>query len=192
MTEDIFDSIDLSNNDILKIENFPTLERLKTLLLSNNKIVKIAPGIGKSLPNLRSLILTNNNISSATELLNLQDISSLTHLYLLNNPITKTAANYRVIVAAVLPKLITLDGARITDVERKAAKQIELKLKQGEDINSLIVSVAAVKVPTVATKLTAADKAKLIELIDKATSLEQIDKLEAILLSGELPAGFVL
>jgi hypothetical protein len=37
-----FDSIDLSDNAIVRLEGFPKLLRLTTLLLNNNKIVRIA------------------------------------------------------------------------------------------------------------------------------------------------------
>lgn len=37
-----FDSIDLSDNAIVKIEGFPRLLRLKQLLLNNNRISRIA------------------------------------------------------------------------------------------------------------------------------------------------------
>ena len=37
-----FDSIDLSDNGVVKLEGFPKLPRLKVLLLSNNRISKIA------------------------------------------------------------------------------------------------------------------------------------------------------
>ena len=39
------------------------MSRLKMLLLPNNHISFIEQGLGKKLPNLRSIILTNNKIS---------------------------------------------------------------------------------------------------------------------------------
>lgn len=44
--QDQFDSIDLSDNEIVKLENFPHLNRLGTLLLNNNRITRINPNIG--------------------------------------------------------------------------------------------------------------------------------------------------
>lgn len=38
-----FDSIDLSDNAVVRLEGFPKLPRLKMLLLNNNRIVRIAP-----------------------------------------------------------------------------------------------------------------------------------------------------
>ena len=38
-TLDQFDIMDFSDNDIRKLDGFPLLKRLKTLLLNNNRIV---------------------------------------------------------------------------------------------------------------------------------------------------------
>ena len=38
-TLDQFDSIDLSDNDIRKLDGFPFLKRLRTLILNHNPIV---------------------------------------------------------------------------------------------------------------------------------------------------------
>lgn len=38
-TLDQFDTIDMSDNDIRKLDGFPLLKRLKCLLLNNNRIV---------------------------------------------------------------------------------------------------------------------------------------------------------
>jgi len=37
--QDQFDTVDFSDNDIRKLDGFPLLKRLKTLLLNNNRIV---------------------------------------------------------------------------------------------------------------------------------------------------------
>lgn len=44
--QDQFDSIDLSDNEIVKLENFPYLNRLGTLIVNNNRITRINPNIG--------------------------------------------------------------------------------------------------------------------------------------------------
>ena len=59
---DGYDSIDLSENSIVIVENFPIMKRLNTLLLHNNKIRRIAKGLGKCIFNLENLMLTNNSI----------------------------------------------------------------------------------------------------------------------------------
>lgn len=40
-----FDSIDLTDNAISRLEGFPKLHRLRTLLLSNNRVSRIAPNL---------------------------------------------------------------------------------------------------------------------------------------------------
>ncbi|KAJ6662934.1 hypothetical protein lerEdw1_011138 [Lerista edwardsae] len=61
-TLDQFDAIDFSDNEIRKLDGFPLLKRLKTLLMNNNRLSRIGEGLEQSLPNLTELILTNNNI----------------------------------------------------------------------------------------------------------------------------------
>ena len=43
-TLDQFDTLDLSDNEIRKLDGFPFLTRAKTLLLNNNRIVRLAEG----------------------------------------------------------------------------------------------------------------------------------------------------
>lgn len=62
MTQDQFDAIDFSDNEIKKLDNFPRYKRLSSLLLCNNHISRIAADIGNQLPNLSCLILTNNKV----------------------------------------------------------------------------------------------------------------------------------
>lgn len=45
VTKNQFDSIDLSDNAIVKLEGFPKLPRLRMLLLSNNRIARIDDGL---------------------------------------------------------------------------------------------------------------------------------------------------
>lgn len=44
--QDQFDTIDLSDNEIVKLENFPYLNRLGTLLINNNRITRINLNLG--------------------------------------------------------------------------------------------------------------------------------------------------
>ena len=61
-TLDQFDAIDFSNNEIRKLDGFPLLRRLKTLLVNNNRICRIGEGLDQALPCLTELILTNNSL----------------------------------------------------------------------------------------------------------------------------------
>ena len=49
-----FDSMDLSDNAIIILDGFPKLARLKTLLLSNNRITRIGRGLEGEKPKTMS------------------------------------------------------------------------------------------------------------------------------------------
>ena len=66
--QDGYDAIDLSDNEIQRLENFPRMLRMRTLLLNNNLISRVADGLGDSMPDLDMLCLTGNRISSLTEI----------------------------------------------------------------------------------------------------------------------------
>ena len=60
--QDAYDCIDLSDNSIIILGNFPEMKRLITLLLHNNKIKEISKGLGRFAPKLENLMLSNNKI----------------------------------------------------------------------------------------------------------------------------------
>eukprot|EP00879_Flechtneria_rotunda_P022090 GHRR01023308.1.p1 GENE.GHRR01023308.1~~GHRR01023308.1.p1 ORF type:complete len:121 (+),score=13.30 GHRR01023308.1:175-537(+) len=62
-TENQFDSIDLTDNAIVRLDGFPRLPRLKMLLLSSNRIAKIARNLESAIRSLEVLVLTNNKIT---------------------------------------------------------------------------------------------------------------------------------
>jgi U2 small nuclear ribonucleoprotein A' len=118
--QDGFDCIDFTGNEIARLENFPIMKRLGTLLLSNNAITRIASGLESSLPHLHTVILTNNRIASLVELDSLAGIASLERLSLLHNAVTRRP-HYRHYAIFRLPQLKTLDFQRIRKKERIAA-----------------------------------------------------------------------
>eukprot|EP00300_Choanocystis_sp_HF-7_P000742 c10613_g1_i1.p1 GENE.c10613_g1_i1~~c10613_g1_i1.p1 ORF type:complete len:139 (+),score=24.46 c10613_g1_i1:166-582(+) len=111
-TQDQFDTIDLSENEIRKLDNLPLLRRLHTLFLNNNRITRISETVGPALPNLQTLMLTNNQIQELNDLHNLSFMTKLSSLSLLGNPVTKRP-NYRLFVIHCLPKLRLLDFQKI-------------------------------------------------------------------------------
>ena len=44
--QDAYDTIDFSDNEITKLENFPLFTRLKSLIAHNNRLCRIAHGLG--------------------------------------------------------------------------------------------------------------------------------------------------
>lgn len=62
-TNDQFGCIDLSDNSISRLEDLPKLNRLRSLLLINNRIMKIDRDFALNCPNLENLILSNNRVN---------------------------------------------------------------------------------------------------------------------------------
>lgn len=72
---DAYDCIDLSDNSIVIMENFPLMKRLNTLLLHNNQIRRISKGLAQYLPKLTNLMLTNNSISKVLSIIQKNPLS---------------------------------------------------------------------------------------------------------------------
>ncbi|CAL8993451.1 unnamed protein product [Prunus brigantina] len=122
-TEDQFDTIDLSDNEIVKLENLPYLNRLGTLIINNNRITRINPNIGEFLPKLHTLVLTNNRLVNLVEIDPLASLPKLQFLSLLDNNITKKP-NYRLYVIHKLKSLRVLDFKKVKNKERLEAQTL--------------------------------------------------------------------
>lgn len=119
VTRDQVDTLDLSDNDILTLGNFPHLDRLAHLLLSNNLVSRIEPRIAFSLPRLTTLVLTNNQIASFAHLAPLGRFPMLQYLSLIGNPIAREKY-YREWVVWKCKSLRVLDFRRIKDKVSRA------------------------------------------------------------------------
>jgi U2 small nuclear ribonucleoprotein A' len=129
VTENQFDSLDLSDNAIGTLDGFPKLTRLRSLYLANNRISRLSGTLGESLPNLEWLILTNNRVGKFAELDKcLRGLGRLTYLSLLDNPISgeygdaASHTDYRLFVVSRCPQLKMLDFRKVEVAEREAAK----------------------------------------------------------------------
>ena len=101
---DQYDTIDFSDNEIRKLDGFPYMHRVKNLMLNNNRIVRIGEGLELCLPNLSTLILTNNSLQELADLEPLVSSNKLEFLSLLHNPVV-TRRNYREYVIHKFPSL---------------------------------------------------------------------------------------
>lgn len=131
-TLDQFDCIDMSDNDIRKLDGFPVLKRLKSLMLNNNRICRIAENLQEHLPALETLVLTNNQIQNLGDLDPLASIKTLTYLSLMKNPVT-VKRHYRPYIIHRIPQLRVLDFRRIKQKERLEAQQL-FKGKRGKQL----------------------------------------------------------
>ncbi|XP_022909630.1 U2 small nuclear ribonucleoprotein A' [Onthophagus taurus] len=192
-TGDQFDTIDFSENDIRKLDGFPYLKRLKCLLMNNNRIVRIGEGLEEHIPNLESLVLTGNHIEELGDVDPLIPLQNLNSLSLLHNPIT-AKPHYRFYVIYKLPQIKLLDFRKIKLKEREEAKAL-FKSKKGREIQNEISKRAKTFVPggnlsgtTIKNKgLSAQQVSKIREAITKASSLEEVERLQKLLQSGHIP-----
>ena len=69
--------------------NIPLSPRVRTLLLARNRIAAVQPALPTAVPNLRNLVLAGNNLGELADLDVLGRFARLTHLVLVDNPVTK-------------------------------------------------------------------------------------------------------
>lgn len=123
VTRDQNDSIDLTDNDIRSLGNFPLLPRLHTLILANNLITRIDRKLAKSLPSLQTLVLTNNALSELGSLDALGRFPRLTFLSLMGNPVARQQ-HYRDYVIWRCKHVRVLDFQHVKQAERQRAKEL--------------------------------------------------------------------
>ncbi|XXG47237.1 hypothetical protein AAC387_Pa02g1913 [Persea americana] len=198
-TEDQFDTIDLSDNEIVKLENFPYLTRLGTLLINNNRITRINPNIGEYLPKLHTLILTNNRLVNLVEIDPLVSLPKLRTLSLLDNNITKKP-NYRLYVIHKLKGLRLLDFKKVKLKERTEAEKLfaskEAEEEAKKESAKTFTPGEVPNVPEVSKeeqnpKAVAPTPEQIIAIkaaIVNSQTLEEVARLEKALKSGQLPA----
>ena len=201
--QDKFEALDLTDNEITKLDNIPSMHKLQSLYLANNQINRVADGLGPNLPRLETLVLTNNRIAQLGEIDAIASIQSLLMLSLLHNPVTRRP-HYRMYVIHRFPHLRSLDFQKITRAERIAAAKL-FASKAGkallEEVARSRVFVAvggppaggptatsvssAVKVPP--SQFTPEQLAALQAAIAAASSADEVDRIRASLEAGVLP-----
>ncbi|KAG1666960.1 hypothetical protein FOA52_004243 [Chlamydomonas sp. UWO 241] len=211
VTQNQFDSIDLSDNAIVKLEGFPRLLRLKQLLLNNNRLTRIGKKLEDTVPGIETLILTNNKLSSLSDLEPLSSLSKLTMLSLMGNPVA-TKPNYRLYVISRCKALKVLDFKKVKAQDRKdaeakfptdeaAAEEATKTFEPEEDLAAAkeAAGVADADAEDAAMadgddgKPKAPTQAQLVAVkaaIANATTLEEISRLENALTTGQLPSEF--
>lgn len=206
LTGDMYDAIDLSDNEITILTNFPRLERLRMLLLNNNPISRVDEHFSSYVPVLDTLIMTNNRISSFVDLDSICRIETLEILSLAGNPIQRKP-NYRLFVISRLPKLRMLDFIRIRQEERIAAMKFALSrrgkafykevqdLRHGKGSEEQRSTDSAQQdvpqkssQPSASGTLDPAVAARLQEVINKAQDAQIISRIEEALLNGTIEA----
>ena len=111
-TNDHYQSVDLTDNDIKGLRNLPRMTNLETLILSNNNIEEIDSNLAECLPNLKFLILANNQFTECHQLTPLRRCKKLESLVLIGNDVTKMTT-YHETIASMIPSLRFLDFCKV-------------------------------------------------------------------------------
>lgn len=196
-TEDQFDTMDLSDNEIVKLENMPHFNRLGTLIINNNRITRINPNIGEFLPKLHTLVLTNNRLVNLVEIDPLTSLPKLQFLSLLDNSITKKP-NYRLYVIHKLKSLRVLDFKKVKNKERMEAASLfaskEMEEEAKKESMKILTPVEVLNVSEEeeqrTPKVVAPTPEQIIAIkaaIVNSQTLEEVARLEKVLKSGQLP-----
>merc|ERR1712176_500225 len=188
-----YECIDLSDNDLIKLGNFPPLKSLHTLLLMSNRISRISEDCFDPIKGLVSVCLTGNKLEKLVDLEPLTRLKTLERLSLLENPVTKVKHYRPYMINKCSKSLRILDFNRIKDKERKAAQL----LFAGERGKKLLDEIAPPRVVGKDPSEKAAEAVKtgpspeVIERIKKAIAeaetIEEVTRLERALKSGILP-----
>jgi U2 small nuclear ribonucleoprotein A' len=187
-TLDQFDVIDFTDNEIQKVGGFPRLLRLKTLLMSSNRVVRIATGLEESIAGLEEINLTNNKLTELAHLKPLVTLPNLTRLSFIQNPVARLK-HYRSFVIYTLPNIKILDFHKVKDAERVAAGELfagdegaalYATLSKSTAVAAVGSSVGAAKAKAVLTK-SAEEMQRIKEAIKNATSDAELQAAEQML-----------
>ncbi|CAJ1963021.1 unnamed protein product [Cylindrotheca closterium] len=206
VTRDAFDAMDFTDNRLTHLDNFPKLERLACLLLSGNVIESLDPAnMSKNVPNIQSIDLSNNRISSLYQVGALgKACPKLQFLSLNGNSVTRRQ-HYRLYTIKQIPSLKFLDYTRITKTERERADRLANSAAgaalesdvQSEAKNGVSGSSTATKtfVPgegesakeSFVTSFTKEQKEEIRDLVANASSPAEIDEIERSVKRGIFP-----
>ncbi|EJU01008.1 L domain-like protein [Dacryopinax primogenitus] len=207
VTKDQHDTIDFTDNSISSLSNLPLLRRLHTLLLSNNRITHISPSLHISCPNLKCLVLTNNALAELGDLKSLEGCRKLEWLALIGCPVRQKKW-YREWCLWVVKPLRVLDYQKIKQKERESAKSLFLTpddlptalattlasnltapsaMNAHPDMDQSLSAPAGLTAGKAGRMMTADERERVRAAIARATSAEEIKRLEKMLREGYVP-----
>ncbi|GAA5996547.1 hypothetical protein JCM5350_002188 [Sporobolomyces pararoseus] len=217
VTKDQLESIDLTDNAITSVSNFPLLRRLHQLLLSNNPVRTISPSIATSLPNLSTLVLTNSAVPKENLAIlgdTLSKCKKLQHLSLKGSPVAQQE-HYKEWIVFCCKKLTSLDFERIKQKDREHAnslfqtssseptplhQQFLSQIQTGRvapSLSSKTFEPGVEQAETTTTNsgsgnagrlLSKEEKERVRTAIEKAESVEEIRRLQRMLAQGFIPS----
>jgi len=168
------------------------MKRVRTLILHNNTIGNVSVNIGRTLPFLNTLILSDNKLEQLAEFDRLAGLRHLETLVLTGNPVTQKP-HYRLYAIYKIPSLQVLDYQRVKLKERRDAKK-KFDSAAGQKFEETIKATAAVGPETTAPQAAlpedALERRRAIEkAIREAKTMEEVERLQAMLDMGVVPVA---
>ncbi|KAJ2299005.1 U2 snRNP complex subunit [Coemansia sp. RSA 2705] len=140
-TRNRFDALNLCNNTVRVLGNFPELPRLQSLYAADNKVSAIDRDLARSLPALHTLVLSDNEIAELVDLEPLRELAELRMLSLANNPVM-ARPHARLWCVWRMPALRILDFERVSMAERAEARRL---FGSPEDMSALAKTILDVE-----------------------------------------------
>jgi U2 small nuclear ribonucleoprotein A' len=193
------------------------MKRLTSLLLSNNHITRIGTSLDEYIPKLKHLVLTNNKISSLLEIEHLASLKCLEDLCLLENPVffsphyrffvihripslksldyqkirpteRQEAARFFSENAEGQELLARILAEKAADQQQQATAMASSYTSRSSSSSAMMPPLPAAAPPKPAVKvLTESQKQEVREAISKATTKEEVDRIEQQLRTGSFP-----
>ncbi|MBV95513.1 U2 small nuclear ribonucleoprotein A', partial [Eschrichtius robustus] len=207
-TLDQFDAIDFSDNEIRKLDGFPLLRRLKTLLVNNNRICRIgktnkcikdkmspcSKGIHHFTVSKWGVVFVFLPVAVILQgdLDPLASLKSLTYLSILRNPVTNKK-HYRLYVIYKVPQVRVLNFRKVKLKEWQKAEKM-FKGKRGAQLAKDIARRSktfnpGACLPTDKKKggPSPGDVEAIKNAIANASTLAEVERLKGLLQSGQIP-----
>lgn len=188
---DIYECLDLTNNDLIVVPQFSNSHRLKTLLLGRNQVSLLEENFASQLFQLETISLIDNFIRLPRQIDNLRSCRSLRNLFLVGNPITELP-HYRLWCISRIPGLKILDFQKIKDKERKEAAEVfgsvekptklvakYLKMTSNAKDHKETIDTKDLLVRTKVRQMSASQIRDLKKQLASATKLSEIKRIQA-------------
>ncbi len=117
------DTLNISNNQIAKLEGLSCCKSLRTLIATHNRLITLESVQHLAdCTSLQTLDLQNNELADPAILDVLKQIPDLRCLYLKGNPVVSNIKNYRKVLITSIPSLTYLDDRPVFENERRTAE----------------------------------------------------------------------
>ncbi|KAJ2849362.1 U2 snRNP complex subunit [Coemansia brasiliensis] len=173
-TRNLYDALNLCNNTIRVVGNFPELTRLQSLYIADNRISLIEADLAQTLPHLRTLVLTDNQIQNLVDLEPLGQLEMLENLSIMSNPVM-AKPHARLWCIWRFKSLKVLNFERVLLKEKQEAKEL---FETSGQLTALAQGILAMEQSKVENTFVPGEGLETKEVVDQAKQ-QSIAELKA-------------